>query len=464
MQKIKIIILDFDGTIGDTVKVIINTMQATIRELHLPARTDEQCKKMIGLTLMDTPAALFPELHKMPSEDSNEFHKRKEQLSTSFTETYRRIFFKFNTPGAVTLFPNVLPTLKKLKEQGIILTIASSRGNGSLTKYVEDLGMSDLISYTIGADNVKNAKPDPEPVLKTLEKFNCKPSEALVVGDTKYDIMMGVNAGAHTCGVTYGNGTRQEMLNAGAERVVDDFGEIMIGRYTMNIEKTIHNLQLHGFEVELVSTVAEAHNRVINQLEKLQPQIVAAGDSMTLLALNVLGEVKELSPKFLQTFSCKVDAQFAGTTAQGSATSVPAADSATVEISRTQLVENRREALLSDLFITGVNGISEDGSLHWIDMTGNRCAAVTFGPKHVILVAGTNKISPTPEAAIERIRQIAAPQNVKRHPNFKTPCAATGKCQDCNAPDRICNIFLSMPRCFPKGRIHLILIDKALGL
>src|SRR5574344_1979474 len=118
MQKIKIIILDFDGTIGDTVKVIINTMQATIRELHLPARTDEQCKKMIGLTLMDTPAALFPELHKMPSEDSNEFHKRKEQLSISFTETYRRIFSQFNTPGAVTLFPNVLPTLKKLKGGG----------------------------------------------------------------------------------------------------------------------------------------------------------------------------------------------------------------------------------------------------------------------------------------------------------------------------------------------------------
>ena len=233
MQKIKIIILDFDGTIGDTVKVIINTMQATIKELHLPARTDEQCKKMIGLTLMDTPAALFPELHRIhkAGEDINELNKRNEQLSISFTETYRRIFSKFNTPGAVTLFPNVLSTLKKLNEQRIILTIASSRGNGSLTKYVEDLGMSGLISYTIGADNVKNAKPDPEPVLKTLVKFNCKPSEALVVGDTKYDIMMGVNAGAHTCGVTYGNGTRQEMLDAGAERIVDDFGEIMIDEY-----------------------------------------------------------------------------------------------------------------------------------------------------------------------------------------------------------------------------------------
>jgi hypothetical protein len=229
----------------------------------------------------------------------------------------------------------------------------------------------------------------------------------------------------------------------------------------MNFENTINNLQLHGFEVELVNTVAEAHDRVINQLEKLQPQIVAAGDSMTLLALNVLDEVKQRSPKFLQTFSCKVDAQFAGNAKQET---TAASNAATAEVSRAQLVKNRREALLSDLFITGVNGISEDGSLHWIDMTGNRCAAVTFGPKHVILVAGTNKISPTPEAAIERIRQIVAPQNVKRHPNFKTPCAATGKCQDCNASDRICNIFLSMPRCFPKGRIHLILIDKALGL
>jgi len=254
----------------------------------------------------------------------------------------------------------------------------------------------------------------------------------------------------------------------------------------MDLENTIHNLQLHGFEVELVSNVAQAHDSVINLFKKLQPQIVAAGDSMTLLALNVLDEVKQRSPKFLQTFSCKVDAQFAGNakqatiTADGSAaccaataSMVPANaatastapdNAATTEVSRAQLVENRREALLSDLFITGVNGISEDGSLHWIDMTGNRCAAVTFGPKHVILVAGTNKISPTPDAAMERIRQIAAPQNIKRHPNFKTPCAATGKCQDCNAPDRICNIFLSMPRCFPKGRIHLILIDKELGL
>ena len=68
------------------------------------------------------------------------------------------------------------------------------------------------------------------------------------------------------------------------------------------------------------------------------------------------------------------------------------------------------------------------------------------------------------EEAEERIRRIAAPQNIARHEGFRTPCAKTGVCMDCNSPDRICNTRMEMLRCHPKGRIHIVLIDKELGL
>ena len=66
--------------------------------------------------------------------------------------------------------------------------------------------------------------------------------------------------------------------------------------------------------------------------------------------------------------------------------------------------------------------------------------------------------------AEERIRTIAAPQNVARHPGFRTPCARTGVCSDCNSPDRVCNTRMEMLRCWPAGRVLVVLIDQELGL
>ena len=82
MNRIKIAILDFDGTLGDTTEVIIRTMQATIRELGLPARTDAECAAMIGLRLVEVPPVLFPEIG----------------LDRDlYAATYRRLFHEFNT-------------------------------------------------------------------------------------------------------------------------------------------------------------------------------------------------------------------------------------------------------------------------------------------------------------------------------------------------------------------------------
>ena len=142
-----------------------------------------------------------------------------------YASTYRRLFHDFNTEGAVELYPDVLETLIELKKRGIILTIASSRSKASLTKYVRTLGLESIISFVLGADDVKDGKPAPEAVNRTLEKFGFLPEEALVVGDTTFDIQMGKAAGTWTCGVTYGNGSKESL--ADADRIIDDFRELL---------------------------------------------------------------------------------------------------------------------------------------------------------------------------------------------------------------------------------------------
>jgi phosphoglycolate phosphatase len=94
----------------------------------------------------------------------------------------------------------------------------------------QNMGIADYISYILGADDVKEAKPKPEPVLKTLFEMHYDASEAIVVGDMAVDIQMGANAGTKTCGVTWGNGTRDELVQAGATFIIDrmeDLIEIM---------------------------------------------------------------------------------------------------------------------------------------------------------------------------------------------------------------------------------------------
>ena len=89
------------------------------------------------------------------------------------------------------------------------------------------MGIADYISYILGADDVKEAKPKPEPVLKTLADMHFDANETLVVGDMPVDILMGTNAGAKTCGVTWGNGSREELENAGATFIIDRMEEIL---------------------------------------------------------------------------------------------------------------------------------------------------------------------------------------------------------------------------------------------
>lgn len=209
----KLVIFDFDGTLGDTRRNIVRTMQMTIAELHLPNRSEEECAATIGLPLVGCFETMFPDL-------------QKERVQTC-ADTYRRIFAENLQTLKPQLFPGIKETLTKLSGEGYTLTIASSRSHASLVELTSDMGIADCISYLIGADDVEKAKPAPEPVLNTLDAMRFEASQALVVGDMAVDILMGANAGAKTCGVTWGNGARKELEQAGADYIINSIEELM---------------------------------------------------------------------------------------------------------------------------------------------------------------------------------------------------------------------------------------------
>lgn len=224
------------------------------------------------------------------------------------------------------------------------------------------------------------------------------------------------------------------------------------------MQTTALHLQKHGFRVITANDETEAgeilldlFNQFLEHYSKTQSKesvpVISYGDSLTLYQIDsILGNEKGI----LSRLRSYPGIQFL--------------DGFRKEDDRPTKLAVRREAVLSDFYITGVNAISSDGALYWVDMVGNRVASVSIGAKEVVIVAGINKIVPTVNDLDHRIRTVAAPLNIARHPGFKTPCAKTGTCMDCNSPDRICNIRLTMERCYPAGRITVVLINKDLGL
>lgn len=206
-----------------------------------------------------------------------------------------------------------------------------------------------------------------------------------------------------------------------------------------NTERCRQNLIRRGFDARIAASVEEAQQLLWQEIEAASPETISFGDSMTVQATGILERIRR-------------DARYR--LFDGFDRTMP----------RAERLEIRRQGMLADLYLTGINAVTEDGALLWLDMIGNRIAPIAFGPRKVLLTVGRNKIVPTREAAEERIRTIAAPRNIARHPDFRTPCAETGICSDCYSEDRICNTHLRMERCFPRQRITVVLIDEELGL
>lgn len=116
----------------------------------------------------------------------------------------------------------------------------------------------------------------------------------------------------------------------------------------------------------------------------------------------------------------------------------------------------------ADIFISGTNAVTENGEIINIDGNGSRVAPILYGPRRVVLVAGTNKITRDADEGLRRARQTAAPLDAARL-GKKTPCTITGKCADCRSQSRICNDFVMISRQFDPERIHVILVEGDYG-
>ena len=210
---IRLVILDFDGTLGDTRMNIVLTMKQTIARLGLPAAREEEIAATIGLPLEAGFEQLFPGL--------------SPERALEGAATYRALFEKNRKSLVPKLFPQVKETLAALKQKGYVLTVASSRRSPSLNEFLREMEIAEYITYVLGADNVTRAKPDPEPVLKTLADLGYTADETLVVGDMRVDIQMGQGAGAHTCAVTYGNASRADLASVSPDYIIDTFSELV---------------------------------------------------------------------------------------------------------------------------------------------------------------------------------------------------------------------------------------------
>jgi len=131
-------------------------------------------------------------------------------------------------------------------------------------------------------------------------------------------------------------------------------------------------------------------------------------------------------------------------------------------LSKEEILALRREELRADVFLTGVNAVTLDGRLVSVDGAGNRVAGMMFGPPKVVVVAGGNKVVRDVEAALERIRSVAAPQNSLRL-GLDLPCAKTGACHDCSADGRICRVTVVMERPPMYTDVSVIMVGRRLG-
>ncbi len=197
------------------------------------------------------------------------------------------------------------------------------------------------------------------------------------------------------------------------------------------LERTAEALRKNRMDAYVLDSAAE----VLPLLETLLPAggVVASGGSVTLEECGAMALLRSGAYTYLDR-------------------TAPGADVDAV----------LRGAFTADCYLASANAITEEGEIYEMDCRGNRVAAISFGPKKVVLVAGYNKIVETGEEARMRNFTVAAPANTHRL-HLKTPCAATGECQSCHSPDRICCTEVLLGPQKEPGRITVLLVCEDLG-
>jgi len=190
-MKTEAVLFDLDGTLIDSLALIVRTYRRVFEELKLPWE-DGDVLKMIGLPLKDIARHYAGKLAGHFEEVYQFYYHREHDLYTS-------------------LFPGTLSLLDQLKEKGILLGIVTSKGKPGAWRGINFTGLKPYMDIVVTAHDVTRPKPDPEPLLKALNYLGVEAARSILVGDSSYDILTGKNAGSRTLGVTWGLGSQDEL-------------------------------------------------------------------------------------------------------------------------------------------------------------------------------------------------------------------------------------------------------------
>lgn len=184
----KLLIFDWDGTLIDSTGRIVSSLRAAARDLGLPLPTEAAARDIIGLGLPEALNILFP--------------ASGEEIIAPLSQRYAHHYFVADaTP--TELFPGVRPTLEGLRQKGYRLAVATGKSRRGLERALAETGLGWLFELSRCADET-SSKPDPQMLHEILEQAGVARQEALMIGDTEYDLEMGSRAGVDTVAVSYG--------------------------------------------------------------------------------------------------------------------------------------------------------------------------------------------------------------------------------------------------------------------
>lgn len=199
-------------------------------------------------------------------------------------------------------------------------------------------------------------------------------------------------------------------------------------------ERCVKAFKKHGFDAHFVSGVEEARTLILDMVSDCETFGFAGSDTT-----RSLGLLEELKSKGKTVF-----------------------DHWQKGLSKEEDMEIRLQQGRSDCLLCSANAISATGEVVNVDGIGNRTSGMGFGPKKVIIVAGMNKVRPDLDSALRRVWEVAGPMRA-RSLNMETPCAETGVCSDCNAPQRICRITTILHRKPILTDVSVVLVNQNLG-
>lgn len=402
----KTVVFDLDGTLLNTIGDLTDAVNYGVSHLGIKPSTEQEITGRVG---NGAAKLLQRTLDKNNVQgDVNECFKR-------FSEYYREHMTCKTHP-----YDGIIHLLERLKQAGIKTAILTNKFDLAAREIAEHY-FGELIDYTQGERVDIPRKPDPTALISIMDMLGSDKDNTLYVGDSKVDLQTAKNAGVRSVAVTWGYGDNESLKDA--DMIVDRAYQIEDIIFGIDFNELEHNFTKRGFGFKLFDTKEQAVNYVVGECKG---KSVGFGGSVTLDQLGVYEKLKYNG----------IDAHWHW--------------------------KNEPIYMDGEIYLTSANGISKTGEVVNIDGTCNRVAATLYNTKRCIIVCGVNKLTIDLQSAIERARNISAPLNAKRL-NKKVPCVITGKCEDCQSPERICKAMVVLMNPPTDMDCEIVLVRENLG-